>query len=1031
MIIKPRNILLFVVLIVAVTYATLPGKRQMLELLMESGKLDLAYELVRKTGKSDEDFSMLVTIADIYERKGETDRAVEALEKAIELHPSNLTALEKIVRFLIWSQRDKEALPYLERTLLVTPNDVGVLRQLMELYAKHGMEPEASSAMARYILVAGSLEADVGMQVRGESESKFPDLVRPVLKQLAAEHLEQGPDVLRDQAMQGIFVLLQDHLEKVKEGQPPDPFEQRSLVLEQFVVAGQFDKAEELARAWDEKLRAEHAHRERYGLLLVWNGVPEMGAEYLMALAEEGEPNMKLYSAAFEASLAVKDFELVERCLAALSDSDSTGVNLRQVANLQSLIGRNAEAAKIYMDLVASGQADEKELGRMLKLAIWSDDATVIREAAELAERESAMSTSTRELVAESWLAVSEPERAFPHIDTLFRTSGKLGYAMDMLDAAGYANNMALVEKALGNLLDATASGSEISLKDASPEELERVLQLSLWSENATLIRRGAEIVEGRERLDQDMRELVAESWLAVSEPERAFPQFEALYQSSGKPRFMQRMLDAADYSANPEFTAHAIDRVLRKDPEGRLPFSEKTAEADYDRVLQMALWSENATLIRRGAEIIEKQETVPAETRDLLAQAWLALNEPAQAYSQLTVLYETSGEQGYILRMLDVAESTNDQKLKQTILDNVLAELPNDLGLLRRAANDYIDADRLAPALPLLRHVAHEGGAVEDCLAYLDVAVNLNDESAVFDAVRVAEQARRQLKPGSEQAQELHRSIAEAYGSIGRDSNRADQLARYSDEHPYDYKAALAAAEAADGDGQTELAIRLYERARDLSPTSAMVRLLLAERYMWAGREGDAALEYVNLEQLDELPPEGRLVLGRGAFEHELWAESLRYLEPLLLEGKLERFDAFLVAMALDRVGRPVDAEAAYLRLAEAHSGDADFLAELGSEAYFTGAMKRAVLIFLKALEVAPGQPVALKGLGMAYQALGEKQSAMEALKWYLQGRPNDPEARYLLAGLYENLGMTESASQEYRATLDILYSEYTGGGS
>jgi Flp pilus assembly protein TadD len=92
---------------------------------------------------------------------------------------------------------------------------------------------------------------------------------------------------------------------------------------------------------------------------------------------------------------------------------------------------------------------------------------------------------------------------------------------------------------------------------------------------------------------------------------------------------------------------------------------------------------------------------------------------------------------------------------------------------------------------------------------------------------------------------------------------------------------------------------------------------------------------------------------------------------------------------------------------------------------------MKRAVVIFLKALETAPGQPAALKGLGLAYSGLGDRQSAIDALRRYLQGRPDDPEAHYMLAGLYENSGMADSASQEYRTTLDILYSEYTGGGS
>ena len=75
----------------------------------------------------------------------------------------------------------------------------------------------------------------------------------------------------------------------------------------------------------------------------------------------------------------------------------------------------------------------------------------------------------------------------------------------------------------------------------------------------------------------------------------------------------------------------------------------------------------------------------------------------------------------------------------------------------------------------------------------------------------------------------------------------------------------------------------------------------------------------------------------------------------------------------------------------------------------------------YLKALELEPNHPPALKGLGRTYVELRKGSKAVEALLKVVRLTPQDPEVHYQLGRAYMMVGANQKAKQVFRKVIEL----------
>jgi putative PEP-CTERM system TPR-repeat lipoprotein len=113
-------------------------------------------------------------------------------------------------------------------------------------------------------------------------------------------------------------------------------------------------------------------------------------------------------------------------------------------------------------------------------------------------------------------------------------------------------------------------------------------------------------------------------------------------------------------------------------------------------------------------------------------------------------------------------------------------------------------------------------------------------------------------------------------------------------------------------------------------------------------------------------------------------------------------------------------EAEAGLAKLLREHPDDADVLGLQGWFATIKEQPAEAVRVYRKVLEKAPDTRTAVK-LARAQWRAGDRAGAIESLEAWIRAHPDDSFSRYLLAGLYREMGRPEDARTQLEGVLRI----------
>jgi len=433
------------------------------------------------------------------------------------------------------------------------------------------------------------------------------------------------------------------------------------------------------------------------------------------------------------------------------------------------------------------------------------------------------------------------------------------------------------------------------------------------------------------------------------------------------------------------------------------------------------------------------------------LADAWLDVNRPVEAWELLRSLAANSGGDPVLIRKaVQAASQTNNPATMREVLalierpdfaDTALllevADMLADNGELKGAATVYqrylarSPGDR-ATALKLAQvHSWREApdlafGVVDRLLkaypgdkALQKLAAGYAEEAGKDnDAFRIYAEIYRQ-NPKDRKARENFMRLAEW---TGRTNESAALLAEDSDREPRNLQKARQTAEAFLAADAPKRALPYLERALALKTDDIEVRRLLAETL--------GGLGYVDRQAatLEPLAARGLLTEDEAVFVAQHYLDRKQSQKALAVLARFENMKPIpwdagaLLVQTYTLMNRLELTQQAMRRLKSDYESDAVRLAAIGDMAVLNKRMDFAMDCYAAALRVDPRNWAALKGQAQIHAWNNDAERAIKGFEHYRVQNPKDIEARYQLGELYFTTDREGEASGEYKKTLSLI---------
>jgi tetratricopeptide (TPR) repeat protein len=522
--------------------------------------------------------------------------------------------------------------------------------------------------------------------------------------------------------------------------------------------------------------------------------------------------------------------------------------------------------------------------------------------------------------IADAVAYLEELERSDPRNEQIYQAmieAGRAGKGFDYAIERGYAKLATLFperrayQKELADVYFQRKKFRETLdvLRELLPTEKDRVASLklicnvALASGDKQLLAESAALVEGSNPEDEGLIRTLADVYLAMEQPRRAYPVLKAMLEKQGADRAsVRQLLETAFYTGDSDIIVEAQQIALRQYPDdiGILRSSveaflaaQRNVEAfaalkalalrtkdpgDVCRMLEIAGWADNPVIERDAAQtaerIIRERPSLGPTLKPLLAASYYRSGDAKRAAAYYGAASDASpSDTDAAIAAADVYAAADNPVVAVRYLERAYKHDPSDMVLLKKLALFYGYAgmyDKLIAAYEKLDALKLLGpqGRVDLARAYVD-------KKRWADALRYLEPLAKALKLGKEEGVLL----AVALSQSGRAKEAGAVYRRLGGEYPTDAKylsylgaeavfisdlntglwlfdkalrqdpinaVALkgkAMIEAANND--PEKAIRSYRRYNRKYGNDPEGRFFLAELYTITGREEDAAGAY------------------------------------------------------------------------------------------------------------------------------------------------------------------------------------------
>ena len=865
--VKLWQIALFVMVIMAVTWASFPYDRDLARLYLDSGNIDKATSLVNAAlEQGTPDFELLQEAAKLHHLLGEPDQAIALMEKAVADKPRNMNSLQTLANYYDWSLRPADAAAIYERMAEVQPSRES-WDKLLGYYRYFGFTDKETMATAELVPYV----------VAGDPKRLDPYIraMAPDLMTLAERHTQEGEDPYADYLLRRLYILAEQYQLTLASGSPTPTRTQFAIWAEElYLGTDHADLGTEFARRLDAGWNSMDG-RLALATVLRWNG---RNAEALPVLAEleSQAPNREdVLVALAEAGRDAGDGDTAAKALEKLLKRHPDSADYQRRLVDAYLSGNKFDQAMgAIRELMRKTGDVAGNIHALLRAAVFSDNKEAMSAALKEADKYDLGDPETVRARADVHMALDQPLAAYTALKPLVLSpAGTDEDLTRLLDAAGGADNEAVLLEAL-NLASKKRPGDISILRTAAQatagagkavqaltllrripaasrirQDYADMLDLAGGSGDPAQVRRAvADVAKGYPNdLQLAEQSALVSSW--VLPPVESYPAFRrAAVLSGGNKGAVDRMLEMASFADNPPLLtkAVALARKLRpKDEDYVFMQADALAAAgDADQLSKMVA----AFASRHGND--------PARLRKWAGYAEGAGNSE-QAYQLYLRLHANApDDKGLREAVIRNAEFADHYAVAADLLAPLSDRAPKDFELARRTGTDYAAAGISDRAVVYLgRASALRPDDQEVRLALLEAATFGGDDTKLIEFYE-AMAAKRPL------TQDERLTLAEAYANTGANAKGLALLDEYRNADPLAVRPGLLLARLLAATGKAKQAETVLKRL-----------------YAQAGNDPDV-LTQVGSEALNN----GQLDLAGRAFRSLL---KVRPGDPLALKGQ------------------------------------------------------------------------------------------------------------------------------------------------
>lgn len=406
-------------------------------------------------------------------------------------------------------------------------------------------------------------------------------------------------------------------------------------------------------------------------------------------------------------------------------------------------------------------------------------------------------------------------------------------------------------------------------------------------------------------------------------------------------------------------------------------------------------------------------------DTALALAQLYEWSDEPRRALALLDrVAKARPADRALQERVAALAQGSDDAQAALSALDRLAALAPQEGRYAQQAVDALVAANRLPEAIARQRRItAQSPGAPGPALRLAQLHEWNNQER---EAITVYE--------GLDRAGALPEAALGRLAELYRFQDRPADLLRAADRllarRPDDWALRDAAAQAAEGLGRPQDAVRLLQPAAERRPLDEGFVLRYLTLTAQAGRTDDGLR--VHRRFAASASPDYRAKAGRVLMDLGRYPEAIAEYEAALAASPGAGDAAVATRLALaqlyDWTGAPDPALRQWESLMRARPRDARVLREVGRRSLAVSRNDVALRAYRSLLDVQPDDAEALKRAGQLMAWSQDARGARTALERFNRVKGGDYEVHYLLGELYSADRDEERARLEYERALRLL---------
>jgi tetratricopeptide (TPR) repeat protein len=262
--------------------------------------------------------------------------------------------------------------------------------------------------------------------------------------------------------------------------------------------------------------------------------------------------------------------------------------------------------------------------------------------------------------------------------------------------------------------------------------------------------------------------------------------------------------------------------------------------------------------------------------------------------------------------------------------------------------------------------------------------------------------------------------ALANAYQRLGRPADAEGALRAALEIDPGNLRVYMALARARRERGDRAGEIAIYEEMLEQNPDHHGTLLALAEAQMAEDDLEGAIATYEALERLFPGEPRTQVRLGFLLYEAQQFEAAVEYFERVVRQSPEEHEIAFFLGIALRRLNRDDEAQAAFASIPPGHQYFAEARTQLAVIREESGEYEQALEEVRRALDVEPSRELELYGATLRAKA-GDLEGAVAQLEEMLRQEPENDELYYNLGVVYGESDRSEEAIRYMQRALEL----------